>query len=311
MPRRWRADLGIVADIRGRWARFADRHQLFPRYTMFTHPLPDFALPQRRALPADLPEVAILTPFKDAAVHLDRYFSLIEALDYPRDKLHLRLLEGDSTDGSFGMAETLLRDRADRFASTDLIKLDLQVDLGQGRRARISVQRMRRAAIAACRNRLLGAAMETRAQFVLFIDIDLIDIPADSLRQALAWDAPILMANCLTHDGTGIFDKNAFRYTARVSDRHARRYVVDGLYQPPGGFFRHYPSPNSPQDIEPLHSVGGTFLLIRRDVIAAGADFPEQPYQLHIETEGFALKAADLGFGAFMPPHLIVRHGDN
>ena len=45
------------------------------------------------------------------------------------------------------------------------------------------------------------------------------------------------------------------------------------------------------------------------DRIEAGADFPEEPYQLHLETEGLALKAADLGFGAFMLPDLIVRHG--
>jgi GT2 family glycosyltransferase len=85
--------------------------------------------------------------------------------------------------------------------------------------------------------------------------------------------------------------------------------VRDGIYQPPGGYFRHYPEPDSLAEIEPLHSVGGTFLLIRRDVIEAGADFPQEPYQLHLETEGFALKAADLGFGAFMPPRLVVRHG--
>ncbi len=75
------------------------------------------------------------------------------------------------------------------------------------------------------------------------------------------------------------------------------------------GFFRHYPAPDSPHEIEPLHSVGGTFLLVRRDVVEAGAVFPEEPYQLHIETEGFALMASDLGFGSFMLPQLHVRHG--
>ena len=64
-------------------------------------------------------------------------------------------------------------------------------------------------------------------------------------------------------------------------------------------------------DVEQLDSVGGTFLLIRRDVIEAGVDFPEEPYQLHIETEGFALKASAAGFGSFMLPKLIVRHGPN
>ncbi len=294
-----------------RLSRFLDRHDPWPRYTAFTHPLPDFPLPKRGSLPDPLPEVAILTPCNDATQHLQTYFELVDALDYPRDHLHLRLLEGDSRDDTRTRAEGLIQKRKGEFASAELIKLDLAVDLGPGKRSRVEVQRTRRSAIAACRNRLLQAGLETGAEFFLFVDVDMASIPPDTLRRALDWNAPILMANCLTHDGARIFDLNGFRYTRPVSDRHAARYVRDGLYQPPGAYFRHYPSPKSPHEIEPLHSVGGTFLLIRRDVIEAGADFPEEPYQLHIETEGFALKAADLGFGAFMQPDLIVRHGDH
>jgi glycosyltransferase involved in cell wall biosynthesis len=301
--------MGLLKDLHTAWARLVDGREASPRHTVFTHSLPVFPLPGRGPLPADLPEVAIVTPCKNAARDLETYFALVDALDYPKDKLHLRMLEGDSTDDTFSQAQAMLDQRNGRYASTELIKLDLNVDLGAGGRSRISVQRSRRSAIAACRNRLLRAAMETRCAFVLFIDVDMAVIPPDTLKRALEWNAPILMANCLTHDGARVFDRNAFFYTRPVSDRSARRYVRDGIYQPPGGFFRHYPEPDSPHEIEPLHAVGGTFLLIRRDVVAAGADFPEEPYQLHLETEGFALKAADLGFGSFMPPRLVVRHG--
>ncbi len=301
--------MGLLKDLHTAWARFVDEREKSPRRTMFTHALPVFPLPVRKPLPKDLPEVAIVTPCKNAACDLDTYFALIDALEYPKGKLHLRLLEGDSGDDTYALAEAMLAERERSLASTGLIKLDLKVDLGRGGRSRIGVQRSRRSAIAACRNRLLRAALETPAKFFLFIDVDMAMIPPDTLKRALEWNSPILMANCLTHDGARVFDRNAFFYTRPVSDRSARRYVRDGIYQPPGGFFRHYPEPDSPHEIEPLHSVGGTFLLIRRDVIEAGADFPEQPYQLHLETEGFALKAADLGFGAFMPPGLIVWHG--
>lgn len=297
--------MGLIGDI----VRFWDRHEPFPRYTRFTHALPDFPLPVKAALPEPLPQVAILTPCKDAADDLGRYFSLVDALDYPRDRLHLRLLEGDFGDDTFVVAGAMLAERKGRYASTDLIKLDLHSGVDRQARKAAGVQRRRRAAIAACRNRLLKAGMETGAKWLLFIDVDMAEIPPGTLKDALVWDAPILMANCLKHEGGAIFDLNGFRYTRKVSDRQAARYVQDGLYQPPGGYFRHYPSPKSSNEIEPMHSVGGTFLLIRRDVITAGADFPEVPYQLHIETEGFALKAADLGFGAFMPPRLVVRHG--
>lgn len=287
------------------WRRLDPR----PRYTRFTHSLPRFDLPVRGELPDPLPEVAILTPCRDAEGDLRHYFALIDALDYPRDRLHLRLLEGDSVDDTHRVAAAELAERAAALASTGLIKLDLNARVRRDGRHAPGVQRARRAAIAACRNRLLHAGMETAAAWFLFIDVDMAEIPPVTLNEAISWNAPILMANCLHHKGDTIFDLNGFRYTRPVSDRQAARYVRDGLYQPPSGYFRHYPSPKSPNEIEQLHAVGGTFLLIRRDVITAGADFPEAPYQLHIETEGFALKAADLGFGAFMPPRLIVRHG--
>ncbi|MDJ0825890.1 MAG: hypothetical protein QNJ16_10345 [Rhodobacter sp.] len=303
--------MDIFKDLYTVWARFWDSRERDPQYSVFTHEFPDFSLPVRRALPDVPPRVAILTPCKDAESDLDRYFGLIDALDYPKDKLHLRLLEGDSTDATYARAADMLAARPAHYASSDLIKLDLDLALRRDRRTQKGVQRERRAGIAACRNRLLQAGLETNARFFLFIDVDMAVIPPETLKRALEWDAPILVANCLRFDEEKIFDRNSFLYTRPVSDRMARRFVRDGIYQPPTGFFRHYPAQDSPHGIEPLHAVGGTYLLIRRDVIEAGADFPEVPYQLHIETEGFALKAAGLGFGAFMPPRLIVRHGPN
>ena len=297
--------MGIRADIHAAWARFADGRERHPRHTLFTHPLPAFPLPDRRAV-TDQPQVAIVTPCKDAEASLPAYAALVDALEYPKDRLHWIVLEGDSTDGTEAAARAML-DAARGYASTRFIKHDIGASHARATRTEKSVQRARRAAIAACRNRLLAAAMDTPAAFVLCIDADMAVIPPDALRRALDWNAPILAANCLRHDNDTVFDRNSFRYTRAPSDRSVRRFLRDGLYQPPTGFFRHSPAPGG--GIQPLSCVGGTFLLIRRDVIAAGADFPETPYQLHIETEALALKAADLGFGCFMDADLIVRHG--
>ena len=46
------------------------------------------------------PSVVILTPVKDGERHLDRYVELIERLDWPRERLSVGLLEGDSRDGA-------------------------------------------------------------------------------------------------------------------------------------------------------------------------------------------------------------------
>jgi glycosyltransferase involved in cell wall biosynthesis len=300
--------MGLLADLHTAWAKWRDGREAAPRRTRFTHPLPAFPLPRRQPLPDPLPQVAVVTPCKNAAPLLAEYAALVQALDYPRDRLHWIVLEGDSRDDTAARAGAMLA-AAEGYATTRLLRFDVGFEPGAGGRGRVSIQRGRRSAIAACRNRLLEAAMETPADYILFIDVDMSEIPPDALRRALEWRAPVLAANCLRHEGEGIFDRNSFRYTRPVSDRMARRYVRDGIYQPPGGYFRHYPAPAPAPRIEPLSCVGGTFLLIRRDVVAAGTDFPEQPYQLHIETEGFALKAADLGFGSFMDAGLLVRHG--
>lgn len=288
----------------------SDRLQPRPSYTLFTHPLPDFPLPTRRALPDPLPRLMIATPCKNASAMLETYFALIEALDYPRERLHLRLLEGDSSDDTYALAKAGLR-RFEDCASAELLKLDLGVDISGGERDRAEVQRDRRAAIAACRNALLRAFLESDADEVLFIDVDMAVIPPDALRRALEVDAPIRVANCRKLKSDENFDANSFRYTRQPTDLAMRRFGKQGIYQPPSRFFRHYPPVGNAGDVVPLHSVGGTFLLIRRDVAEAGVDFPETPYQYHLETEGLALKAADHGFGSFMLPGLIVRHGDH
>lgn len=300
--------MGLLRDIATAWATFSDARQRSPSYTLFTHRLPVFALPERAALPKPPPMVAIVTPCRDAAGDLAAYGALVEALDYPRDRLHWIVLEGDSSDDTHARAAAML-DTAQGYASTRLLKHDIGASHARDTRTRAELQRARRAGLAKVRNRLLQAALETDAAYILFIDVDMAEIPPETLRRALEWRAPILAANCLRHEGDTVFDRNSFRYTAPVSDRSARRYLTGGLYQPPTGFFRHYPDPRTGAEIEPLSCVGATFLLIRRDVVEAGADFPEEPYQLHIETEGFALKAAELGFGSFMAPRLVVRHG--
>jgi glycosyltransferase involved in cell wall biosynthesis len=299
--------MGIVKDIRLGWLKLTDICQPFKRYTRFSHQLRDFPLPHPAPLPDPLPRVAVLTPCRNLADDLAQYFGLVDALDYPRDRLHLIVLEGDSTDDTRQMAEAMLAERDD-YAGADLLRFDTGFHPGEGRRSRAEIQRDRRGAIAACRNRLMQAALQTDADYFLFIDVDMAEIPPDALRRALEFAAPVLMANCLLQNTTAVFDLNAFRYTRPVSDRMAARYVKGDIYQPPKGYFRDYCKFADGNQVEPLHSVGGTFLLIRRDVAEAGVDFPETPYQLHIETEGFALKAAEAGFGSFVAPQIKVYH---
>lgn len=296
----WRKNLWVS------WCKCLDVMEPAKRYTQFGLDLKTFPVPGRGPVPDPLPSVALLTPCKNSAADLPHYVKLIDALDYPKDRLHLRVLEGDSTDNTVGLIDTFLPKLG--LASAERLTLPLGVDGGPGRRSRPDFQRQRRSALAKCRNALLRAALETDAEVFVFIDVDMAEIPPETLREALRFPVPVLMANCLLQGTEAVFDLNSFRYTRAVTDQMARRFVKGGIYQPPKGYFRHYTDRSPGHLLEPLHSVGGTFLMLRREVAEAGVVFPEDPYHIHIETEGFALMAAEAGFGSFCAPQLVVYH---
>lgn len=64
----------------------------------------------------------------------------------------------------------------------------------------------------------------------------------------------------------------------------------------------------SSHEAVPLDGVGGTFTLIKAVVHRVGVNFPEQPIDHAIETEGLAKSAKRQGFGVYGAPYLIVRH---
>ncbi|MEZ4500776.1 MAG: hypothetical protein R2839_12065 [Thermomicrobiales bacterium] len=59
--------------------------------------------------PAELPQVLILTPVKNAATWLEGYFERILALTYPHELLSLGMLESDSRDQTFNLAGEHIR----------------------------------------------------------------------------------------------------------------------------------------------------------------------------------------------------------
>lgn len=61
-------------------------------------------------------------------------------------------------------------------------------------------------------------------------------------------------------------------------------------------------------DIVPLDGVGGAMLLVYADVHREGLMFPPFPYKGRIETEGLAIMAWDMGYGAYGLPNVEVLH---
>lgn len=242
----------------------------------------------------DRPTVLIATPLKDAAVFLDRYAKLSERLRYPRERLSLGLLESDSGDHSFAAASRLLPRLRRRVARAELHKHDFGYPLPPLIRWEPTLQRRRRSILACSRNLLLERTLRGE-QWVLWLDVDVVDYPSDLIDSLLRARRPILNAHCVRHYRGPTHDRNAWRDRGRLH--------LDDL--------------RGEGEIVPLHAVGGTVLLVRADLHRAGLCFPPEPYgachrlareQGELETEGLGIMAHDMGESCWRMPALEVLH---
>lgn len=248
------------------------------------------------------PTVLILTPVKNAAPHLDRYVALLEALDWPRERLSIGLLEGDSDDGTAERLADLAPRLAQRCRRVTVAHRDFGFRMPPGvPRWAPAYQILRRGVLARARNNLLFRALDDEA-WVLWIDVDLVDYPADIVARLLATGLDIVHPHGVTRPGGATFDLNAWTDGGRstMQDLRGRGPVR-------------------------LDSVGGTMLLVRADLHRDGLVFPpfrygaesarvRRPHPLggigEIETEGFGIMAADMGLQCWGLPDLEVIHSD-
>ena len=246
------------------------------------------------------PSVVILTPLKNAAPHLDRYVELIERLDWPRDRLSIGLLEGDSSDDTYAKAEALLPRLEQRCHRARLLKRDFGFQLPAGvPRWTPGFQLARRSVLAKARNHLLFGALASE-QWVLWIDVDVVDYPADIIAQLLATQFDIVVPHCVTVKGEATFDQNNWSEhgTVRMSDRRGT------------GAMR-------------LDSVGGAMLLVKADLHRDGLIFPPFRYGVEnshirpahpvwkkgeVETEGLGIMAGEMGVQCWGLPDLEILH---
>jgi GT2 family glycosyltransferase len=241
-------------------------------------------------------KVLILTPVKDAAAYLAGYFANFEALTYPPELLSLGMLESDSADGTFAALEAPVRQLARRWRRAECWQRAFGYRLPAGLpRWTFSVQLMRRSILARSRNHLLFRALDDE-DWVLWLDVDVVEYPADIVQRLLAIGRSIVHPNCVCVPGGPSFDQNARRGPGHrlLSDLRDEGEVVE------------------------LDAVGGTMLLIRADLHRDGLIFPPFPYgrasprarpdMPELETEGLACMAWDMGHRCWGLPRLEVRH---
>lgn len=254
----------------------------------------------------DAPRILILTPLKDAARFLPRYWDNLRKLTYPHDRIAVGLLEGDSRDGTFEQCAGRLKTLNIEFARAALWKSDCGFHPA-GPRWAPSIQYRRRSILAKCRNNLLHRALDDE-DWVLWMDVDLVEYPPDIIERLLATGKDIVCPHCVTSPGGGTFDLNTFQSTRDLSGPEGEPYLIDGILQPPKGVGRRYLDGLRDQELVRVDSVGGTMLLIRADIHREGLMFPPFAFGRLIETEGLALMATAMGYECWGLPNVEVIH---
>jgi hypothetical protein len=247
--------------------------------------------------------VLVLTPIKDAVRHLPGYFAALGRLMYPKRRVSLGFLESDSQDGTYEAITARVPGLRRRYRRVGLWKRDFGFRLPPGAsRWAPALQVPRRAAIARSRNHLLMRALDDE-DWVLWLDVDVVEYPPDVIERLLATERDIVQPHCVTEPGGHSFDLNAWRDRGRIH--------LDDLR---GG-----------ADRVRLDAVGATMLLVRADAHRDGLIFPPFLYGGRsrlvrdpnpwipgvvgeIETEGLGVMAADLGYQCWGLPNLEIRH---
>jgi glycosyltransferase involved in cell wall biosynthesis len=249
----------------------------------------------------DRSTVLILTPVKNATSFLDTYFAGLDKLTYPTSSISLGFLESDSDDGTFERIQERRGPLGCRYASMGIWQknFDLQIPHGFPRWSH-AFQIPRRKILAKARNQLLFRALKDQ-DWVLWLDVDVIDYPPDLIERLIATGRDIVHPHCVRYYGGPSFDLNAWRDHGRIH--------MDDLRGGP--------------DLVRLDTVGGTVLLVRADVHRDGLIFPCFPYgaanpavrrpgplQINgeLETEGFGIMAMDMGYQCWGMPNFEVLH---
>ncbi|PIA16541.1 hypothetical protein COEREDRAFT_27484, partial [Coemansia reversa NRRL 1564] len=267
--------------------------------------------------------VLILTPVKNNAKHLARYFSLLDKLDYPRDRISIAFLVSDSIDATQNMLLESQRwyqeqgPKEMRFRRFDIYRQDFFYSLPRGQRHLRHKQKERRTVMARARNYLWTRALENE-QWVLWMDGDLEHYPTTILRDLMAYDKDIIVPNCLLRKRKAsnrwkhiVYDRNAWQETKKSRETIAKLdkdvFLLEG-YKSLITHRRYLDDFSENDTIVPLDGVGGTFTLVKADVHRSGVVFPTWLFEHQVETEGFAKLAKANGFGVYGLPYYYIRH---
>ncbi|RUP43907.1 Anp1-domain-containing protein [Jimgerdemannia flammicorona] len=266
--------------------------------------------------------VLILTPFKEAAHHIESYLINVNKLTYPHHLISLGFLVSDSRDNTV----QFLQDHArwfmktqqtdwERFRSVSIMQKDFAFELSNEDRHSFQVQIKRRVTMSKSRNYLLTSTLRPEHAWVLWLDGDVIEYPETLLEDLIGMGKDIIVPNCWWHsyDDEGGYDRNNWRETPESLEMQKRLGVNDVLVEGYNDHQTHrrllldmrYENETSLYHAVELDGVGGTCTLVRAQVHREGAVFPTFPFKHQLETEGLAKMAKSLGYGVWGLPNYI------
>ncbi|KAI9262781.1 hypothetical protein BY458DRAFT_477509 [Sporodiniella umbellata] len=266
-------------------------------------------------------KILVLTPLKNAAGYIERYFELIDRTSYPNRLISIAFLVSDSDDGTLEQVkketERVQSRWSDRFESVRIFQKDFDFDLPSDKRHAYETQPYRRSIMARSRNWLLSAALQSDTQWVAWVDVDVVDYPVSIFEDLIRADVDIIVPNCLLKRKDNLFwayDRNNWQETERSREIQLNLdenfVLLEGYFEFPTYRYLMVDMPTHlPKDYKvPLDGVGATFTLVKSHVHREGAIFPAFTYQHQVETEGFAKVAKSMGFGVYGLPSYIIYH---
>jgi cellulose synthase/poly-beta-1,6-N-acetylglucosamine synthase-like glycosyltransferase len=144
--------------------------------------------------------VLILTPLRDAAPYLPKYFDLLVDLTYPHHLIDLAFLVGDSTDDTLAVLSAELdriQRQTDGVAFNDVLIVEKNFGITASQdvedRHAFELQAPRRKAMARARNYLLTAALKPEHSWVYWRDSDIVESPANILEDFISHNRDIIV----------------------------------------------------------------------------------------------------------------------
>ena len=172
----------------------------------------------------------VLSPMRDRAHALDRFFEMLIGLTYPKHLVSVGVLEGDSKDSTFADAQRKLAELTDihGFRRAVLVKRDFAFNVDRVHRHEYHVQQERRSTLSRLRNYLFTTALYDE-DWVMWVDSDLAWYPRDVIEMLMAPNKTIIVPHCLLNENT--YDYNSWQETKESWELQATMQPEELLYE--------------------------------------------------------------------------------